>query len=148
MESTPTAKASAYLDHYSGALVPHSLYEREVEQLMGRGVPLNVTVTSFSLSTDSRGAVLRTKTINSLKHRGLIFRFYDDHIPRPFSRLEKLEATYLDPAFKKYEILEAPGDDILVVLDTCDDWPIDFGYDWMGKLMITVTWKLPSPAEG
>jgi len=70
----------------------------------------------------------------------------DDHIPRPFSRLEKLEATYLDPAFKKYEILEAPGDDILVVLDTCDDWPIDFGYDWMGKLMITVTWKVASPA--
>jgi len=62
--------------------------------------------------------------------------------------LDKLEATYLNPAFKKYEILEAPEDHIMVVLNTCDDWPIDFGYDWMGELMITVTWKLPTPAEG
>jgi hypothetical protein len=62
--------------------------------------------------------------------------------------LDKLEAPYLNPAFKKYEILEASGDHIVVVLDTRDDWPMDFGYDWMGKLMITVTWKLPSPITG
>jgi hypothetical protein len=74
--------------------------------------------------------------------------FYDANIPRPFSKLDKLEATYLNPAFKKYEILEAPEEHIMVVLNTCDDWPIDFGYDWMGELMITVTWKLPTPAEG
>ena len=67
---------------------------------------------------------------------------------RPLGLLDKLEATYLNPAFKKYEILEAPEDHIMVVLNTCDDWPIDFGYDWMGELMITVTWKLPTPAEG
>jgi hypothetical protein len=73
--------------------------------------------------------------------------FYDANIPRPFSKLDKLEVTYLNPAFKKYEILEAPEDHIMVVLNTCDDWPIDFGYDWMGELMITVTWKVPTPAE-
>ena len=49
--------------------------------------------------------------------------FYDYHFPRPFSKLEKLEVTYLDPAFKKYEILEAPDDRIMIVLDTCDDYP-------------------------
>ena len=69
-------------------------------------------------------------------------------MPRPLGLLDKLEATYLNPAFKKYEILEAPEDHIMVVLNTCDDWPIDFGYDWMGELMITLTWKLPTPAEG
>ena len=67
---------------------------------------------------------------------------------RPLGLLDKLEATYFNPAFKKYEILEAPEDHIVVVFNTCDDWPIDFGYDWMGELMITVTWKLPTPAEG
>ena len=47
--------------------------------------------------------------------------FYDYHFPTPFSKLKKLEVTYIDPAFKKYEILEAPDDRIMIVLDTCDD---------------------------
>jgi hypothetical protein len=36
----------------------------------------------------------------------------------------------------------------VVVLNTCDDWFSEFGYDWMGKLMITVTWTLPNPVQG
>jgi len=83
----------------------------------------------ISLYTFCRGAILKPKIINSLKHRGLILTFYNLHIPTPFSKLEKLEVTYVDPAFKKYEILEAPEDHIMVVLDTCDDWPSEFGYE-------------------
>ena len=144
MESTATAKATAYLTNYPDAVIPRSSFDKDVDQV--RGIP--VFPTSFSLATSSRGAVLKPKIINSLKHRGIIMHFYDDLIPRPFGGLDKLEATYLNPAFNKYEILEAPGDNIVVVLDTCDDWPSEFGYDWMAKLMITVTWKVPSPAEG
>ena len=144
MESSTTAKASAYLTNYPDAVIPRSSFDKDVDQV--RGIP--VFPTSFSLATSSSGAILKPKIINSLKHRGIIMHFYDDFIPRPFCGLAKLEATYLDPAFKKYEILEAPDDRIVVVLDTCDDWPSEFGYDWMVKLMITVTWKVPSPAEG
>jgi len=86
---------------------------------------------------------LKLSPINSLGHRGLILRFYDHLIPRPFSRLEKLEATYLAPEFKKYEILELNDWDLVVVLDTCDNFPVEFGYDWMSTPLITVTWALP-----
>jgi hypothetical protein len=32
--------------------------------------------------------------------------------------------------------------------NTCDDWPMEFGYDWMGKHMATITWKLHDPDQG
>jgi hypothetical protein len=66
----------------------------------------------------------------------------------PFSKLEKLEVTHLDPSFKKYEILVAPNDRIMVVLETCNDWPSEFSYEGSGKHMITVTWKLNNPVNG
>ena len=74
--------------------------------------------------------------------------FYDYHFPRPSSKLEKLEVTYLDPAFKKYEILEAPDDRVMIVLDTCDDFPQEFGYEGSEKHIITVTWKLRETVNG
>lgn len=56
MESSATAKASSYLDSYPNAVIPRSKYDKDVDQC--RGLP--VFPTSFSLSTSSRGAVLRT----------------------------------------------------------------------------------------
>jgi len=32
-----------------------------------------------------------------------------------------LEATFLAPEFKKFEVLELTGWDLVVVLDTCND---------------------------
>ena len=52
-----------------------------------------------------------------------------------------LEATFLAPEFKKFEVLELTGWDIVVVLDTCNDKPVDFGFDYMATAMITLTWK-------
>ena len=43
------------------------------------------------------------------------------------------------PEFKKYEILEAPDDRIMIVLDTCDDFLQEFGYEGSDKHIITVT---------
>ena len=120
MESSTTAKASEYLANFSDAVVDRGMYEVYDNQV--RGSP--VLPTSISIFTSCRGAILKTKIINSFpKYRGLILNFYDYDFPRPFSKLEKLEVIYLDPAFKKYEILEAPDDRIMIVLDTCDDFP-------------------------
>jgi hypothetical protein len=144
MESSTTAKAAAYLNDFPAAVVPREAFEYDDER--PRGDP--TAPTSATLSTNSRGIVLKTKIINSSKHRGFILRFFDYLIPRPFSRLEKLELVDLAPEFKKYEILEAPDGDIVVVLNTCDDCPMEFGYDWMGKRMATITWELHKPNQG
>ena len=37
-------------------------------------------------------------------------------MPRPLGLLDKLEATYLNPAFKKYKMLEAPDHHTLLIL--------------------------------
>ena len=75
----------------------------------------------------------------------MILRFHDDLIPRPFSKLEKLEATYLAKEFKKCELLELDEWDIVVVLDSCNNLHQDFGYEWLQTPMITVTWKVADP---
>jgi hypothetical protein len=144
MESSTTAKAAAYLNDFPAAVVPREAFEYDDERR--RGDPL--VLTSATLSTHSRGMVLKTKIINSSKDRGLILRFFDYLIPRPFSKLANLELVDLAPEFKKYEILEAPGGDIVVVLNTCLDFSSEFGYDWMGKHIATITWKLHEPNEG
>ena len=119
MESSTTAKAVTYMTDFPDAVLPRDAFDYDVQQFRGHpAVP-----TSATLSTHSRGIVLKPKFINSSKHRGFILHFFDYQIPRPFSRLEKLELVDLAPEFKKYEILEATDGDIVVVLNTCNDWP-------------------------
>ena len=78
-------------------------------------------ITSLTLY---EGTTIMPKIINSSpKYRCFIFTFFNCHFSRTLSIFEKLEVRYLDPAFKKYKILEAPDDLIMIVLDTCDDYP-------------------------
>ena len=142
MEYSATAKATEYLANFPNAVLPNDQFE--MVECRSRGVP--AVVTSYELYT-TKNLTLKLKPINSLGQRGLILRFYDYLIPRPFSQLEALEATFLAPEFKKYEILEAPDNDTCIVLNCCDDWPTDFGYDWMPTHMITVQWKVSGKAE-
>ena len=101
MYLSTAAKAEAYLTNFPNAVLPQDkMYKKVVEEKGMKGMP-----TEFTLFT-AKNLTLRLKPINSIGHRGMILRFHDDLIPRPLSKLERLEATFLAKEFKKYEVLE------------------------------------------